>query len=481
MVLPQGGGLMPQVPLVLPTRSNPTRHGYEGNARLINAYVETTGADAKNERAIYPVTGLDTYLTPTVGKVWAMIPTETRLYGVTRQTVWSVDTSDVVTIIGTLDLEGPVTMARNRRSTVQVGLVSADNKYYTIENTTMTLNTDPDLQGPPQAIDVKDGFFIIPTNLNRYFITGEDNATAIAATDFGKAQRSPDEILRVIATETDIALMGANSIEWHQNSPSTTASFPFVPVANIDLGLASAQAVTKLDRLVVWLASDGTVRIMEGYGGQVISTPAVQRAVGAVTDKSTIRMFAWHSRQIGHSFVAMTCPQWTWVYDIQEGSWHERRTYGRPDWRCSAAVEWQGRVLVGDDTTGELFDIGPAYNDEAGEPLVWEVWTAPVDAFPKGAIIHNLTLDVVPGVGDVTSASAAKRDPKILMSYSDDGGRNWSPEREGSLGVGGASNARVQWNRLGLMRRNGRTFRFRCSSSNRTGLLSASIDAEPLA
>lgn len=473
---------MAVVPLVLPTRSNKSRHGFEGNARLINVYSEKVGSDAKNPTALYGVEGLDTWLTPAPGKVWGMIATETHLYGVTGDQAWAVDVNGTVTIMDTLPIEGPVYFARNRRSTVQTGLVTAgDNKYYTIEGTTITLNTDADLAGPPSSIDVKDGYFIIPTNLNRFFITGEDNATAIAATDFGKAQRSPDEILRVISTENDIALMGSKSIEWHQNSPSTTASFPFVPVAHIDLGLLAAPCVTKLDRAVVFIASDGTVRIMDGYGGQVISSPAVERDIGRVSDANDIVAFGWHARKIGHSFIAFKSPLWTWVYDLKEGEWFERRTYGQNTWRVQCSVEWDGRTIVGDDTTGELYTLSSEYRDEAGEPLISEVWTAPVDAFPNGAIIHKLVLDVVPGVGVPADPLEHNRNPKILMSWSDDGGRSWSVEREALLGAGGAVNARVQWNRLGMVRRNGRTFRFRVSANVVKGFQSAFLDVEPLA
>lgn len=471
---------MTWTPLALPNKSNRSRFGYEGAARLVNAYVESTGTDAKKTYAIYATEGLDTRFTPAFGKTWALLATESYLYGVTGTSLWAIDTVGAVTIMATLPVEGPVTFARNRKSpTTQVGLVTAaDNKYYTISGTTETLNTDPDLAGLPSSIAVKDGHFIITSNFNRFFITGEDEATTIAAVDFGKAQRQPDEILRVIPTETEIGLFGTDSIEWHQNSPTGTESFPFVPVQSIDVGLLSAQAVVKLDREIIWLASDGTIKRMVGYEGEVISNPDVQRAICAVDDKSTISAFAWHSKSLGHSFVAFTCPQWTWVYDLREGVWHERQTYGRANWRVSAVVEWQGRVLAGDDVTGELYDMDGAYNDEGGEPLVVTVQTAPSDAFPYPVQVHGLALDVVPGVG--VPGRPQDVEPHVMMSYSEDGGRTWAVERTASIGRAGATNARAKWLRLGMIRRNGRTWRFSVSAKVARGIQGAAIDVERL-
>lgn len=472
---------MTWTPLALPTRSNKTRFRYEGAARLVNAYVESTGSDAKATYNLYATEGLDTVFTPADGKTWGFIQTESYLYGVTGTTLWARDTVGTVTILMTLPAEGPVTFARNRRSpTTQVGLVTAaDNKYYTIEGTTETLNTDPDLAGTPTSIAVKDGYFIITTNFNRFFITGEDDATTISALDFGKAQRSPDEILRVIPTETEIVLFGTDSIEWHQNSPSETASFPFVPVQSIDVGLMASMAVAKLDREIIWLASDGTIKRMVGYGGEVISTPDVQRAVGELNDKSEISAFAWHSKTLGHSFVAFTCSQWTWVYDLREGVWHERRSYGLNFWRVSAVVEWDGRLFAGDYINGEVYDMSAEHMSEGGEMHIMTVQTAPSDAFPYPVQVNGLVLDCVPGVG-VATAPEHEADPQVMMSYSEDGGRTWSTERTASIGRAGRTNSRAKWLRLGMIRRNGRTWRFRVSASVSRCIQGAAIDVERL-
>ena len=472
---------MSWLPLALATRSNPSRFGFEGAARLINCYSEQTGSDAKNPTAVYATEGLDTWLTPFAGKIYAMLKTDTMLYGVTGTKVWGIDLNDVVTIIATLPIEGPCYLAQNRRSpTTEIGLVTVtDTKYYVITGLTMAAVTTGVI-GTPTSISARDGYFILTTTFSRYQITGEDNATSLSGLDFGKAQRSPGDIIRSIPTEIDIALFKPNSIEWHQNSPSTTATFPFVPVANIELGLLSAQAAVRLDRDTFWLASDGTIRRMEGYGGTIISTPAVERAIGMIADKSTIAAFGWNAQGIGHSFVAFTSPEWTWVYDVREGTWHERKSYGLDFWRISAVVEWQGRVIAGDYANGRLYDMRGDLNDEAGDPHIMITQTAPSDAFPYPVQYHAVTLDVVPGVGTNTPTKPQDQNPQVVMTYSDDGGRTWSTERHAEMGRQGATNARVKWHRLGMGRRNGRTFRFSCAAAVARCFQSAALDVEKL-
>ena len=467
---------MTTIPLNLGTGSNQTRLGYEGAARFINCYVESLGENARTQTAVYASEGLDPWLTVSAsGGIKCFQAIETKLYGVAGRDVFSVDINSVVTILLTLAVESPCYMARNRRNpNTEVGLVTATGLYYVIVGNTITLNADPDLQGPPSSIAVRDGLFIIPTNFNRYFITNEDNATQITATDFGRAQRNPDEITRAMASETDIVLFGASSIEWHQNQPNALGSFPFVPIAQIEIGLIGPQAVAKLDRSMVWVASDGTVRLMQGYGGVRISNHAVERAIGSLLDPTVIQCFGWNSKDTSHSFMCVTCPSFTWVYDFKSQQWHERQSYGLSRWRATQSVEWQGMTLVGDYATGTLYQISGAIETDAASHLVMTLQTPPVDSQPRNSRFNWVELEFAPGLGN-NSANPHGADPKVMMSFSDDGGRTWSAERMASLGPSGVSNVRAFWTRLGQLRSNARTFRFSSSADVARCFISASM------
>lgn len=469
---------MALMPVALALQSSKGRTGRESAARLINCYAEPIGGDGKHPDAVYACEGLGNAVTLslTAGGVRAMIAIETDLYAVCGRDVVRYPLAGSPSVIYTLPGDGPVYMARNRRSPdVQVGVV-ADGFYYVIQSGTMTAVTDADLP-PPTSIDVIDGYFLLPTTEGRWFITGEDDATTISALDFGEAQRHPDEIMRVMSGERDVILFGASSVEWWQNNPDGAASFPFIPAASIELGCLAPRAVVKLDQSIAWVASDGTVRMLNGYGGERISTFPVERAIGSVTDpQSSIYAFAYHCRDSGHSFLTFTSDAWTWAYDTKTGRWHERQTYGRERWRGSYACEFGGTWYVGDDTDGTIYTVSTSHASDGDEPLVCTVQTPTVHAFPARVLVHAAFIDVVTGVG-----VSSDETPSLAFDISHDGGASWSATRHLLLGRDGDRQKRVRTNRLGVIGHNGAVFRIRVSAAVTRCLMAMTLDAERIA
>jgi hypothetical protein len=66
--------------------------------------------------------------------------------------------------------------------------------------------------------------------------------------------------------------------------------------------------------------------------------------------------------------------------------------------------------------------------------------------------------------------------PQVGLSYSDDGGHTFSPERQVSLGAIGARGARAIWRRLGMSR--DRVFRVTCNDPVKFCPIGAEIDAK---
>jgi Neuraminidase (sialidase) len=62
----------------------------------------------------------------------------------------------------------------------------------------------------------------------------------------------------------------------------------------------------------------------------------------------------------------------------------------------------------------------------------------------------------------------------VSMSYSDDGGRNWSTPRLATSGAVDAYRTRLHWHRLGSFRQ--RTIRFIIQGSSQVSLLGAAAD-----
>src|SRR5262249_11320648 len=158
-----------------------------------------------------------------------------------------------------------------------------------------------------------------------------------------------------------------------------------------------------------------------------ISTPDIDRAVQAFiasgNDASTIQMFPYVVG--GHSCVVLTCPLWTWVFDVDNVRWFERYSYQLPNWRAQFGVNAFGRWLAGAAATGNLVAITESTYDEVGAPLLYEIECGPVSAFPDRMAISVATFDLAQGLGIATGAPNVVN-PQAQISWSDDGGVNWS-------------------------------------------------------
>jgi hypothetical protein len=467
------------VPINLARRSNPARFKAEGSARLINAYVEDTGSDAKSEWTVYATSGLDLWITVTssgLGGVKAFLATDSYLYVVAGRKVSAIDVFGAVTLVTTLPSDGAAYLARNRRSPTPEVCLVADGVAYIITGTSIATVTDADLP-PPISVSVLDGYFLLPTTFDRVWISGEDNGTTYAPADFGKAQRQPDNTLYVLGGERDAMVFGEKSIEWWNNSPDGSGTFPFTPVYAISLGCAGARTIVQLDRVVAWIANDGTVRIQDGYSAKVISTYAQERMIGT-TDQSTIIGFGWTEQTTGHAFLAWTCESWTIVYDIGSGEWHERKSHGRSNWRGCCAAHWQGLTLIGDYTDGRIYSVNARVATEGGDPIPMEIVTPVIHMAPNGFQLNGVFVDVVTGVG--TGVLSEDRNPVLMLSASIDGGQTFGPERRIEIGPHGDRLKRVKEYRFGMFGPSGCALRLAISASVDRAISGLAIDAEKL-
>jgi hypothetical protein len=299
---------MPLQPIQLPIRSNETRHGYEGHAGLVNAYVEELGQDAKAPFAAYSTPGLSTQLTLANGSGFKdMIVVGDRLYVISGEFVYSIDTAWNPTYLGGIPTgDAPATMVQNRRDNgPQIGIIS-DGLYNVIETSTQSLDfvQDTNLR-PASSIAVLDGHFIFPTaGDDRWQYSAVDDAKSFDPLDFASAESSPDVISRAIEFNREIWFFGGSgrnaSTEIFQNTTSG-----FVRTSAFARGCLALGSVAEVDEKLIWVADDETVRITAGeYRGTQISNHGVERAIEAEPNKSAITATTWSLE--GHHFYNLT-------------------------------------------------------------------------------------------------------------------------------------------------------------------------------
>ena len=121
-----------------------------------------------------------------------------------------------------------------------------------------------------------------------------------------------------------------------------------------------------------------------------------------------------------------------------------------------------------DLTTGTIvFNIAPL----SGAVLTWN---GTINGISPNPVDFMATFQYMEAVPNYTYLGT---NPTVSLSYSDDGGHTWSPERAAPCGKLGQYKTRAIWRRLGYSR--DRVFRITCDDPIKLTLLSAEIWANP--
>lgn len=469
---------MPITQVSLGSDSNPSRYKQGGSATLINCYREDAGKEAKAPWHVYPSDGLQGYavLTSADGGVRAQINVDGLLYVVAGTRLYTVSDTQIVTLLGSMNISttAPVYIERNRRTIPDVAIVCDGLMYYS-RNLVLAQVTDVDLLSPTSLTFV-DGYFVIGTANNTWQIGQIDDASAWDGLDFTRADANPDAVITVNAQQSQAMIFGEVSTEFHRNTGA--ADFPFERVTAIDIGCLAAGSVQRLEQTIAWVANDRTVRMLNGYTAQRVSTHAVERDIESLVNRSTIRSCTWVKD--GHTFYSISSTSWTWVFDTVTSLWHKRMSYGQAYWRIATAVFFDGKLITGDLETGTLYEMSAEFTDEAGDPLVSEIIIPPVHAFPARLRHNTLYIDMQRGVGTGTG-EVDEIAPVVMVSWSEDGGETFGNERQLQLGEQGKNLIRVRTHRLGIAPENGRVYKLSVSAKVRRGFYGLTIEADKLA
>jgi hypothetical protein len=212
---------MAKLPLVLPIQSNIGRNGQVANVRLINAYAEAAGDDAKNSVVIYGAPGLDRLDDDSyAGASRGMIELNSNaLIHFAGNQIIQYDQGFVDTQVGTLVGSGRVHLARNRASTPEIGIVTAAGQYYILSGGSINQITDADLP-TPNSICYLDGVFVFGIEDGRIFASDLEDGTAIQADAFGTAFSDSSDLVRVFPLSGFLYVFKSEGTEIWQAVPA---------------------------------------------------------------------------------------------------------------------------------------------------------------------------------------------------------------------------------------------------------------------
>lgn len=441
---------MASVPIPFPFSSAPGEKPALGQGRLINAYFSPEGEQKLWRR----VPGLSLFLAG-IENVRGMLFFEARqqLLIVSGAKVgWVQALPGAETTIrwlgGEIDGSRPVCISRNNNAATDIVITTGTTSYVVAEFAVEPY--PPGNISVPNSVSMLDGYFLF-TYADGFIRASGLNTTDIDGLSYTKAESSPDGLLRGVVLGQLFYAMGTASIEVFRDVATTP--FPLQRVHVLSVGLFGPWAVAGAqqegwDNPFFFVASDGTVRILDGYQDSVVSTSDVTRDILTVTDRDAIRAFVY---VVGKNpFLTINGPDWTWEYNLSTKHWHQRRSYQNNRWRAELSIQAFRRWIVGDTAGAGLLEIDPSVAFEANEPLIFEVESAAVAEFPQRVAGRRADFDFVVGYGRERGLDPIEIDPVVHVSFSHDGGVSFGTPLERPLGREGLYGSLVSVLNCGL-------------------------------
>ena len=385
----------------------------------------------------------------------------------------------IVTALGT-GTGGTGTYTINKSQTI-----SSETLYAL--NFTIIPSTDGAFTGG-NTVDIVDNYFVYNKPDSQEWAASSLLSPLTPALSFSSKDGAPDNLVSLIVDHREVYLLGEASSEVWVDVGSFPFAFQRIPGTSTQHGIAAKFSMARLGNSFAYVSRNnrGQAQIvqMNGYTPQRISTHAVEQSlVNQYVDDA----YAWTYQQEGHECYVVSFPtlDLTWVYDVSTGMWHKwlwidnTNTYHRH--RGSCAALFQGKVLVGDHSNGQIYELDPDnYTDNGQE--IRRVRRAPhiVTDFQR-QYLEELQIQFQPGVGQsgitynfkngaiagiavagiavagfagnqIGLLDLSQNNPKAMLRWSNDGGSTWSDEHWAGIGAIGKYSNRAIWRRLGWAR-----------------------------
>lgn len=291
-------------------------------------------------------------------------------------------------------------------------------------------------------------------NSDRMFGAELGSATDYDALDYVNADSNPDYLVGLIADHRNAVAFGKKTTELYTNTG--VSGFPFERIINgtMQVGLAAENLYERAFDVVYFIADDLTVRRLDGNQPVRVSTHFIEQKLDKDFTLSSGRAFSYW--QEGHFFVGFSFAEGTILYDAVTQEWHERESYSRSYWRFGSMARFADKMLAGDLDSNEIVELDlDSYDEAVSDPdmssnvHVMEWTYQPIYAEGIRAFHDRLEVRFEAGVGLTTGQGS---DPKIMMEYSDDGGRTWRALPTRTLGKKGEYKDRAVWHNLGSSR-----------------------------
>jgi hypothetical protein len=333
-------------------------------------------------------------------------------------------------------------------------------------------NTFQPLSTPPTnvlMVDNLDGFFIALSSNNSWSVSNVEDATTWPGIAVTQVQVFSDQLLALIATNRLLWVFGAKRAVVYYNSGAPLFPFDVVSGGFLEVGILAQFSVkrvaTKSGTTILWLGGDerggtGIVYAANGFTPVRVSDHAFENWMSQQT--ALYDAVGMARQDEGHNFYDLWFPtaNATWTLDVDLGVWHRSSSLvnGQPGAHLRRSHTFNFNVhLVGSRTSGKVYAMSAKYLDDDGVPII-RTRIGPTIENEGGQLtvpIDEFQVDFETGMGPqppLTDGAGNPRDPYAMFSYSEDYGKNWTPERTIPCGQAGQFKVAAIDRRLGSWR-----------------------------
>jgi hypothetical protein len=320
-------------------------------------------------------------------------------------------------------------------------------------------------------IDYVDGFFVALQSVNDFQISAPLDATNWPGLSISQVSVFSDQLLSIIASNRLLWIFGAKRAVVYYNAGLPIFPFQVVSGGFLEVGIiaqfSAARITTAAGTTIAWLGGDergaGVIYVANGFIPQRYST----RAFEYFLSKNTIQdAVGFATQEQGHNFYWLWFPtaNATWRLDVDNGKLHQLSSLvkGQPAAhlaRCHTYNAALGGHLVGDRTSGNVYLMDAKFLSEnigvgIFNPII-RTRVGPTVGDEGGRIptpINEFQVDVETGLGPqppLLDAFGLPRDPLMMMSYSEDYGKTYGPQRMIACGQAGQFQVAAIDRRLG--------------------------------
>lgn len=332
-------------------------------------------------------------------------------------------------LIGAIDGTGPVSFAGYE----DYVFVNAGAKIWGYDGGTFLDITFPDDADVIKIVVGASRLIAVRKDTGKFYWT-DPLDVAIDALSFATAEESPDTLKDALYLGDKLILFGAETIEFWP--ASTDADLPFTPLpgATLPIGVKDTGLATLFNRTFAWITNYNEVCIANP--DNIVSEPELQVRIREATE-----LALWTFYVDDNEYLAIRLDDETWVYGARTGTW-SKFTSGSDNWlpQCYDGGKFgssvDGSLLQWSDDS--ITDLGDNYEKR------FRAWIP----LTSGVInLANIILRTNPG--NTAFLTGAYADPVIELRTSEDGGHEWKPWKQRSLGLQGQYRLRIVWSSMG--------------------------------